>query len=260
MSQQNKKKQFKKVPKIYIHPDYPIFMEGVFRYVKQQEIKIVFSEKVGDAIDLPALRKKMGLIEISEDVAVLLITKNCLPDEIADFGEFKKFIISFSHSYESPIIIMQGYPKCLDGKDPKIVLVIRGTFMKLFLDEGFGVLPTRSLLDTALCLRSISKRVQIVDKPPSLARIKPKFRELSDAQKFFLEGLMVSGPKTAVNLCENFESVWDVIKGIKESEIIFTKTGNPKGVVGPIEEVEGCSIEFVRQNGVMLFELLKNNY
>ncbi len=232
-------------------------MEGVFRYVKQQEINIVFSEKVGNAIDLPALRKKMGLIEISEDVAVLLISKNSLPNEIADFGEFKNFILGFSESYESPIIILQGYPKCLDGKDPKIVLAIRGTFMKLFLDEGFGVLPTRSLLDTALCLRSIAKRVQIIDKPPSLARIKPKFSGLIDAQRFFLEGLMLSGPKTAVNLSENFESVWDVISGIKESEIIFTKTGNPKGVVGPIEEVEGSSIEFVRQNRIMLFENLK---
>lgn len=68
---------------------------------------------------------------------------------------------------------------------------------------------------------------------------------------------MVSGPKTAVNLSEHFKSVWDVINGIKESEIFFTKTGNPKGVVGPIEEVEGCSIEFVRQNKIMLFETLK---
>ena len=54
--------------------------------------------------------------------------------------------------------------------------------MKLFLDEGVGVLPTRSLLDTALCLRSISKRVQIIDKSPSLARIKPKFEKLIDAR------------------------------------------------------------------------------
>jgi len=69
-----------------------------------------------------------------------------------------------------------------------------------------------------------------------------------------LEGLMLSGPKTAVNLSESFENVWDVINGIKESSIIFTKTGNPKGVVGPIEEVEGCSIEFVSQNNIMLFE------
>ncbi len=248
---------YKKIPKIFIHPDYPIFMEGVIRYAKQQEIKIVFSEKVGDAIDLPALRKKMGLIEISEDVAVLLIMKNSLPNEITDFGEFKNFILSFSQSYESPIIILQGYPKCLDGKDPKTVLAIRGTFMKLFLDEGFGVLPTRSLLDTALCLRSIAKRVQIVDNPPSLARIKPKFSVLLNAQRFFLEGLMLSGPKTAVNLSKNFESVWDVINGIKESSVIYTKTGNPKGVVGPIEEVEGCSIEFVRQNKIMLFDNLK---
>jgi len=253
VSQKNK---FKQIPKIFIHPDYPMFMEGVFRYAKQQEIKIIFSEKVGDAIDLPALRKNMGLIEISEDVAILLITKNSLPDEIADFGQFKNFIISFSQSYESPIIILQGYPKCLEGKDPKIVLAIRGTFMKLFLDEGYGVLPTRSLLDTALCLRSIAKRVQIIDKPPSLARIKPKFPALIDAQRFFLEGLMLSGPKTAVNLSDNFESVWDVINGIKASSVIFTKTGNPKGVVGPIEEVEGCSIEFVRQNKIMLFKNL----
>ena len=256
MSQKKQKNQFKKIPKIYVHPDYPIFMEGVFRYAKQQDIKIVFSEKVGDAIDLPVLRKKMGLIEISDDVAVLLITKNCLPNEIADFGEFKIFILSFSQSYESPIIILQGYPKCLEGMAPKIVLAIRGTFMKLFLDEGYGVLPTRSLLDTALCLRSIAKRVHIVDKPPSLARIKLKFSSPIDSQLFFLEGLMISGPKTAINLSDNFESVWDVIDGIKESEVIFTKTGNPKGVVGPIEDVEGCSIGFVRQNKIMLFEEL----
>ena len=252
----SQKEQFKKIPKIYIHPDYPIFMEGVFRYAKQQEIKTIFSQKVGDAVDLPALRKKMGLIEISEFVAVLLITKDSLPNEIADFGEFKNLIISFSESYESPIIILQGYPKCLDGKDPKIVLAIRGVFMKLFLDEDLGVLPTRSLLDTALCLRSIAKRIQIVDRPPSLARIKPKYETLIDAQHFFLEGLKVSGPKTAINLSDNFESVFDVIKGIKESEIIFTKTGNPKGVIGPIDEIEGSNIEFVRQNKIMLFDEL----
>jgi hypothetical protein len=253
----NPENKFKKFPKIYIQSEYPIFMEGVFRYVKQQEMKIIFNEKVGDAVDLPKIRKKMGLIEISDNVAILLLTKYSLPKEIADFGEFKNFILSFSESYESPIIILQGYPKCMDGKDPKIVLAIRGTFMKLFLDEGFGVLPTRSLLDTALCLRSITKRVQIVDNPPSLARIKPKFPDFIDAQCFFLEGLMVSGPKTAINLSDSFESVCDVINGIGGSSVIFTKTGNPKGVVGPIEEIEGCSIEFVSQNKNMLFEELK---
>jgi hypothetical protein len=253
----SQKEQFKKIPKLFIHPDYPIFMEGVFRYAKQQEIRIIFSEKVGDAIDLPKLRKKMGLIEISEFVAVLLITKESLPNKIVDFGEFRNFILSFSESYESPIIILQGYPKCMDGKDLKISLAIRGTFMKLFLDEGVGVLPTRSLLDTALCLRSIAKRVQIVDNPPSLARIKPKFSQLIDAQRFFLEGLMVSGPKTAINLSDSFESVLDVVNGIKESSIILTKTGNSKGVVGPIDDIEGCSIEFVKQNKNMLFDDLK---
>nr|WP_147664619.1 hypothetical protein [Candidatus Prometheoarchaeum syntrophicum]QEE17734.1 hypothetical protein DSAG12_03572 [Candidatus Prometheoarchaeum syntrophicum] len=250
------KDQFKKNPKIFIHPAYPIFMEGVFRYAKQQEIKIIFNEKVGDAVDLPKLRKKMGLIEISDNVAVLLISKASLPNEIADFGEFKNFLLGFSESYASPIIILQGYPKCLEGKDPKICLAIRGTFMKLFLDEGVGVLPTRSLLDTALCLRSVAKRVQIIDKPPSLARIKPKFPKLIDAQRFFLEGLMVSGPKTAINLSDNFESVFNVIKGIQESEVFFTKTGNPKGVIGPIEDIEGSSIKFVHQNKIMLFDEL----
>ena len=49
-----------------------------------------------------------------------------------------------------------------------------------------------------------------------------------------------------------------MFKAIKHTEITFTKTGNPKGIDGPLKELRGFSWKFVQKNKEILFGKLSD--
>ena len=62
-----------------------------------------------------------------------------------------------------------------------------------------------------------------------------KFTE--DRRIFIIEGLVDIGPKKAKLLIEKYETPNNVFKAIKKTNITFTRTGNPKGIEGPLKEL-----------------------
>ena len=72
-----------------------------------------------------------------------------------------------------------------------------------------------------------------------------------------MEGFVDIGPKKAKSLIENYETPYQVFKAIKHTEVIYTRTGNPKGIKGPLSDLTGFGWKFVEKNKEMLFGTLK---
>jgi hypothetical protein len=76
-----------------------------------------------------------------------------------------------------------------------------------------------------------------------------------ERRAFIIEGLIDSGPKKAKELIDHFKTPFNVIKAIKSTRIIYTRTGNPKGIEGPLTKLKGYGWKFVQKNKEILFDV-----
>ena len=118
---------------------------------------------------------------------------------------------------------------------------------------GISVIPTRNLEDTAIVIERIAYREQVKDDMPLLSRKAPKQMSKEDRRIFIIEGLIDIGSKKAKALIERFKTPNKVFRAIKQTKIVFTRTGNPKGIKGPLEELSGFGWKFVQKNQKILF-------
>ena len=82
--------------------------------------------------------------------------------------------------------------------------------------------------------------------------INDKYKGWSDSKKFICKLIDVSDKKADI-LLEEFGNPVGVIEAILSSEPTFTKTGNPKGVIGPMGSVKGFGPKFIIKNKKMLY-------
>lgn len=87
-------------------------------------------------------------------------------------------------------------------------------------------------------------------------KIDDKYTGWSDGKKMICKLLGVSN-KNADVLIENFGSPFDVFNAILTSQITYTKTGNPKGLTGPLDGIKGFSHKFVAKNKKLLMSNAK---
>jgi len=78
-----------------------------------------------------------------------------------------------------------------------------------------------------------------------------KYTGWSDQKKIICKLLDVSNKK-ADTLLEIFNSPWEIFKAIIESGVLYTRTGNLKGVIGAFENVKGFGPKFIQKNKEML--------
>ena len=134
---------------------------------------------------------------------------------------------------------------------------IYGALSKIAYKSGISVIPTRNLSDTAIVIERIAYREQIKDDATILSRKAPKSMSVEERRTFIVEGFVDIGPKKAKSLIENYETPYQVFKAIKHTEVIYTRTGNPKGIKGPLNDLSGFGWKFVEKNKEMLFGKLK---
>jgi len=89
------------------------------------------------------------------------------------------------------------------------------------------------------------------EQPRIHEKIDDKYTGWSDQKKIVCKLLDVSDKK-ADKLLEIFGSPWDIFSAILKSNVIYTRTGNPKGVTGPFESIKGFSHKFILKNKKML--------
>ena len=114
--------------------------------------------------------------------------------------------------------------------------------------------------ETAILLNRIASWVQEEHEDPIIARKSPKKRSLRDNQLFFLQGLQNTGLKKAKILLDSFNNTpLNVIQAIVDSNVIYTRTGNPKGIKGPLKNIRGFSSKYILENKKLLSEEDENN-
>jgi len=191
-------------------------------------------------------------IVISEDVAIERKEGFDFVSSIVDNRLFEQ-CFRLKETYTTPIIILEGLnDKVFENTGMKIASIY-GALSKISYKLGIAVIPTRNLDDTAIVIERIAYREQIKDGASVLSRRAPKSMSIEERRTFIVEGFVDIGPKKAKNLIEKYETPYQVFKAIKHTEVIYTRTGNPKGIDGPLKELSGFSWKFVEKNKEMLF-------
>ncbi len=218
------------------------------REVKLREIfnakkeKIVYELKQLDIAD----------VVVSQNVAIERKEGLDFVASIMDNRLFEQ-LLRLKEAYPNPILILEGLNDEVFQSTGMNIASIYGALSYASYKMGIAVIPTRNIEDTAIVIERIAYREQVKDNAPVISRKAPKTKTMEEQRAFIVEGLEDCGPKKSKILIEKFKTPYYVFEAIRTTEILYTKTGNPKGVKGPIEELDGFGWKFVQKNKELLF-------
>ena len=208
----------------------------------QKKNKILYESKQLDIAD----------IIVSNDIAIERKEGFDFISSIMDNRLFKQ-LLRLKETYANPILILEGLNDDVFENTGMKISSIYGALSFVSYKLGISVIPTRNLEDTAIVIERIAYREQVKDDMPLLSRRAPKEMSKKDRRTFIIEGLVDIGPKKAKALIEKFKTPYNVFKAINKTEVSYTKTGNPKGIKGPLEAIKGFGWKFVQKNKRILF-------
>jgi ERCC4-type nuclease len=195
-------------------------------------------------------------IVITEDVGIERKEGFDFVSSIMDNRLFEQ-CLRLKETYPTAILILEGLnDKVFENTGMKIASIY-GALAKISYKSEISVIPTRNLSDTAIVIERIAYREQVKDNATILSRKAPKSMSVEERRTFIVEGFVDIGPKKAKSLIENYETPYQVFKAIKHTEVTYTRTGNPKGIQGPLSDLSGFGWKFVEKNKEMLFGKLK---
>ncbi len=186
---------------------------------------------------------------LSDTVAVERKTGADLISSIMDNRLFEQ-IDRLIETYEQPILIVENLPLAFERVEwKKRKKHVFGALTYIFLRRQLPIVPTGSKSETAILLNRIASWTQEEKTDPLIARKSPKKRTLRDDQLYFLQGLYNTGQKKGEVLLDAFNNnPKEVIDSILKTEVLYTKTGNPKGLNGPMSNLEGFGPKYVLKN------------
>ncbi|MFX0207506.1 MAG: ERCC4 domain-containing protein [Candidatus Hodarchaeota archaeon] len=195
---------------------------------------------------------------ISDQVACERKTGTDLITSIMDNRLFEQ-IDRLIETYQQPLLLLEDLPSAFERTEwKKRKKHVYGALTYIFLRRQVPIIPTSQLSETAIALNRIASWVQEDHDDPIIARKSPKARSLSDNQLFFLQGLHNTGQKKAKILLNAFDGApINVINAIINSKVIYTKTGNPKGIEGAFEQLEGFGPKYLLKNQELLHSVEK---
>ncbi|MBA7562274.1 hypothetical protein ES708_03924 [subsurface metagenome] len=191
-------------------------------------------------------------IVISEDIAIERKEGFDFVSSIMDNRLFEQ-CLRLKETYTTPILILEGLNDNVFENTGMKISSIYGALAYISYKLGISVIPTRNLEDTAIVIERIAYREQIKDGAFILSRKAPKSMSTEERRTFIVEGFVDIGPKKAKSLIDEYKTPYRVLKAIQQTEITFTRTGNPKGIEGPLSELSGFGWKFVEKNKEMLF-------
>jgi len=191
-------------------------------------------------------------VVISNEVAIERKEGFDFVSSIMDNRLFEQ-LLRLKDTYQYPILILEGLnDKVFENTGMKISSIY-GALSFVSYKLGISVIPTRNLEDTVIVIERIAYREQVKDNMPLLSRKAPKELSKKERRTFIVEGLVDIGPKKAKTLIDKYKTPHLVFKSIKHTEILYTKTGNPKGIQGPLGDLTGFGWKFVEKNQKILF-------
>ena len=201
------------------------------------------------------------------DIGDIIISKNvaCERKEGFDFvssimdNRLFEQLLRLKETYANPILILEGLNDEVFENTGMKISSIYGALSFVSYKLGISVIPTRNLEDTAIVVERIAYREQVKDDMPLLSRKAPKEMSKKDRRSFIIEGLIDIGPRKAKVLIEKFKTPYNVFKAINKTQVIYTRTGNPKGIKGPLKAIRGFNWKFIQKNKEILFGKIKRD-
>ena len=186
---------------------------------------------------------------LSETVACERKTGTDLISSIMDNRLFEQ-IDRLIETYEQPVLIVEDLPSAFERLEwKKRKKHVFGALTYIFLRRQMPIVPTWNKSETAILLNRIASWTQEEKTDPLIARKSPKRRTLRDDQLYFIQGLYNTGQKKGEILLNAFNNnPKEVIDSILQTEVLYTKTGNPKGLKGPMSNLEGFGPKYVLKN------------
>ncbi len=204
--------------------------------------------------------KLINELSVEVEIQQLLLGDYLLSDQVVierkrgrDFvqslydGRLLDQITRMAEEYDKIILILEDFE--LDESEYK---QIYGAISYLTIFKNIPIIPTNSQEETAHLIERLTSWVQEEHQDPVLSRGGPKRLTARDKQLYFLQGLDGVGLKTAEYLIDELKTPYNIINTIMDTEILFTRTGNPKGVTGKFAEMKGISHRFVKRNREVL--------
>ncbi|MHA1293101.1 MAG: ERCC4 domain-containing protein [Promethearchaeota archaeon] len=227
---------------------------------QKKPLKIIIDNREKKLIELLAKKKKL-IYEIKQlDIADIVISKDVAIerkegfDFISSIMDNRLFeqLLRLKETYPYPILVIEGLNDQVFNNTGMNISAIYGALSFISYKLGISIIPTRNLNDTAIVIERIAYREQIKDEKPILSRKAPKGMTLEERRIFIIEGLVDIGPKKAKILIKKYKTPYNVFEAIKKTNVIYTKTGNPKGIEGPLKAIPGFGWKFVKKNRKVL--------
>ncbi len=218
---------------------------------REQKLKIIFDRKK-DVITYDLEQLDVADIVVSEEVAIERKEGFDFVSSIMDNRLFEQ-LLRLKDTYKYSILILEGLnDKVFENTGMKLSSIY-GALSFVSYKLGISVIPTRNIEDTAIVIERIAHREQVKDGMPLLSRKAPKAMSKKERRTFIIEGLVDIGPKKAKALVDRYKTPHQIFKAIKHTEILYTKTGNPKGIEGPLSDLTGFGWKFIEKNKKLLF-------
>ena len=189
----------------------------------------------------------VGDIIVSEDVAIERKEGGDFVGSIVDNRLFEQFR-RLKETYSKCILILEGLNDSVFERTGMNIKSIYGALAYVSYKMEISVIPTRNVEDTAIVVERIAYREQVKDEKPVLSRSAPKNMDTFERRCFVLEGLLNVGSTKAEQLIEKFETPFKVFEAIKYTKVLYTSTGNPKGIQGPLDSLSGFGVKFLKRN------------
>jgi len=224
---------------------------------KSERVRIIIDTRENKLIKILKENHEFVELEIKQlDLADIIVSKNVAierkegSDFIASIMDNRLFdqLIRLKETYPNPILILEGLTDEIFGNTGMNIKSIYGALAFISYKLGIAVIPTRNLEDTAIVVERIAYREQIKDEMPVLSRSAPKNMGTFERRCFILEGLLDIGPTKAKQLIDRFGTPFRVFEAIKFTKILYTSTGNPKGIQGPLDTLKGFGWKFLKKN------------
>ena len=221
--------------------------------VDHREPTVIKKHLIKLGMEIKEEQLDIGDYLVSEKVVCERKTGQDLISSIMDNRLFEQ-IDRLIETYDQPILILEDLESAFERVEwKKRKKHVFGALTYIFLRRQVPVVPTSRKSETAILLNRIASWTQEQKNDPLIARKSPKKRTLRQDQLFFLQGLYNTGQKKGEILLDNFEGKpMDVITSILDTEVIYTKTGNPKGLDGPMNKLEGFGPKYVLNNQRLL--------
>jgi len=168
-----------------------------------------------DGVLLKTMKLDVADYVVSDDMAVERKT-------IADFsasligGKRNLFsqLIDLSRSYKKPILIIEGDEDLASGNMNENS--IRGALLSIELDLNISVFYTKNDSETALLIKMMAKKEQILEKKSVNPHGKKPAKTTSEQQEYVLSSISGVGPQAAQTLLKEFGSLNNVFNATED--------------------------------------------